>query len=75
MLSPAGEEQARLLQPLLNMFTFPGDKVYCTPLRRTLQTLKIGLANHPQKSRLAVVLLPGAMEQFDHFSDLPLVLD
>ena len=58
----AGEAEARLLQPLANMFEFPEDKVYCSPLRRAIETLCLMLDNHPQKSRLTVVLLPLAKE-------------
>ena len=47
---------------MVNMFEFPEDKVYCSPLRRAIETLSLMLFNHPQKRRLTIVLLPLAKE-------------
>ena len=46
-ISGKGVIQARQLQTLANEFTFPEDKVYSSPHRRTLETLCHMLDTHP----------------------------
>ena len=71
-LSDLGVEQASLLQSLMNTFTFPMNKVYCSPLRRTIQTLCNALASHPQKKDLTIILVPLAKEVFYEYGNVPL---
>lgn len=61
-LTELGIEQARAVQPLVNEFRFPENKVYCSPRRRTMETLCHALDTHPSKAELEIVLLPLSLE-------------
>ena len=74
-LSELGVKQARLLQPIINQFEFPEDKVYTSPLRRTMETLCNMLDSHPQKSRLTIVLIPTATEVLSLYGNIPITLE
>ena len=70
-LTDEGVQQARLVQPLLNEFRFPENIVYCSPRRRTMETLCNALDSHPQKSSLKIVLLPLAAEFVFSYENIP----
>lgn len=74
-LSEIGIQQAKNLQPLANQFEFPGNKVYCSPHRRTLETLCNMLDTHKQKSQLTVVLIPLAKEVFSSYGNVPVLVE
>ena len=46
-LSDLGVQQAKYLQPIVNMLEFAEDCVYCSPHRRTMETLCYMLDTHP----------------------------
>ena len=58
VLTPRGQEQARLLAERLASFAF--DAVFCSPLLRAVQTAQIILSR--QKNAVPVELLPELME-------------
>ena len=58
----------------MNVFEFANDVVYCSPMRRTIETLCNVLATHPQKSRLTVRLVPWAKEVLFGYGNVPVLL-
>jgi broad specificity phosphatase PhoE len=66
-LNEKGTEQAISKQELLNTLTF--EKVYVSPLYRTLQTLTYSLSTHPNKDNIIATVHPLVSEETNSIND------
>ena len=69
ILNDEGKEQAKSAQKIINNFKI--EKVYCSPMRRTLETCLLIFENHPERNNIIVEVCPYITELVNCAYDIP----